>query len=72
MRPAFERSPAPPDGPHKRISPHAPAAPVAPAAAAAAPAAAGFGTGGAGFAAVLDRQIEVWGRVIRDNNIRPD
>jgi tripartite-type tricarboxylate transporter receptor subunit TctC len=28
--------------------------------------------GGAGFAAFLDRQIEVWGRVIRDNNIRPD
>jgi tripartite-type tricarboxylate transporter receptor subunit TctC len=28
--------------------------------------------GPAGFAAFLDRQIEVWGRVIRDNDIRPD
>lgn len=28
--------------------------------------------GPAAFAAFLDRQIEVWGRVIRDNNIRPD
>jgi len=28
--------------------------------------------GGAAFAAVLDRQIDRWGRVIRENNIRPD
>jgi tripartite-type tricarboxylate transporter receptor subunit TctC len=28
--------------------------------------------GGAEFAAFLDRQIEVWGRVIRENDIRPD
>lgn len=28
--------------------------------------------GGAAFATFLDRQIDTWGRVIRDNNIRPD
>jgi tripartite-type tricarboxylate transporter receptor subunit TctC len=28
--------------------------------------------GGPEFAAFLDRQIEVWGRVIRENDIRPD
>ncbi len=28
--------------------------------------------GPAGFAAFLDRQIETWGRVIRENDIRPD
>jgi tripartite-type tricarboxylate transporter receptor subunit TctC len=28
--------------------------------------------GGAAFGAFLDRQIEVWGRVIRENDIRPD
>ena len=28
--------------------------------------------GPAAFAAFLDRQIETWGRVIRENDIRPD
>jgi tripartite-type tricarboxylate transporter receptor subunit TctC len=28
--------------------------------------------GPAAFGAFLDRQIEVWGRVIRENDIRPD
>jgi tripartite-type tricarboxylate transporter receptor subunit TctC len=28
--------------------------------------------GGAAFGAFLDRQFEVWGRVIRENDIRPD
>ena len=27
---------------------------------------------GAAFGAFLDRQMEVWGRVVRENNIRPD
>jgi tripartite-type tricarboxylate transporter receptor subunit TctC len=28
--------------------------------------------GGAAFGAFLDRQMETWGRVVRENNIRPD
>ena len=28
--------------------------------------------GGAAFGTFLDRQIETWGRVIRDNDVKPD